>query len=87
VGVPVVTTPVSGIPELVADGRSGLLVPPQDPQALAEALARVLGDPGLRQALAEGGREAIAPFELEGCVARLRRLFRDPHEAGASPAS
>jgi glycosyltransferase involved in cell wall biosynthesis len=44
--LPVVATNVSSIPEIVAEGETGLLVPPDDPGALAEALARVLADPG-----------------------------------------
>jgi glycosyltransferase involved in cell wall biosynthesis len=77
VGVPAVTTPVSGIPELVRDGSSGMLVPPEDPQALAGAIERLLRDATLRRALAEGGREAVAPYDLERCVAALKRLFRE----------
>jgi glycosyltransferase involved in cell wall biosynthesis len=44
--LPIVATNVSSIPEIVADGETGLLVPPDDPAALAEALSRVLADPG-----------------------------------------
>jgi len=56
-GVPVVSTPVGGIPELVRDGENGLLVPPDEPQALAKALQEILNDPDLAQRL---GREAAA---------------------------
>src|SRR5207245_4136839 len=45
-GVPVVATPVGGIPENVVDGETGLLVPPRDPAALAAAINRLLEDPG-----------------------------------------
>jgi glycosyltransferase involved in cell wall biosynthesis len=76
VGVPVVSTPTSGIPEVVEHGRSGLLVPADDPAALAGAIDRVLGDPVLRARLAAGGREAAAAFDLGSCVHDLRRLFR-----------
>jgi glycosyltransferase involved in cell wall biosynthesis/SAM-dependent methyltransferase len=87
VGVPVVTTPVSGIPEVVRDGESGLLVPPDDPDALADALERVLADGGLRRRLAAGARPAAAEFDLSRSTARLRRLFRDgPPGLGASGA-
>jgi glycosyltransferase involved in cell wall biosynthesis len=82
VGVPVVTTPVSGIPEIVRDGESGLLVPPDDPGALAEALERVISDPALRARLVRGGREVAAGFDLVTWVARLRRLFRNGVESG-----
>lgn len=58
-GVPVVSTSVSGIPELIEDDRTGLLVGPRDPAALADALQRLLGDRVLRQNLAVAARRAI----------------------------
>jgi glycosyltransferase involved in cell wall biosynthesis len=57
-GTPVVATDSGGIPEFVEDGETGVLVPPGDDAALAAALDRVLGDAGLRERLAEGGRAA-----------------------------
>ena len=54
-GTPVVATDVGGLHDLVAG--TGLLVPPGDPEALAEATDRVLADPGLRDELAASGRE------------------------------
>ena len=59
-GAAVVTTHVSGIPELVQDGRNGLLVPPGDVVALAEALRRVLQDAGLRRELGRAARISVA---------------------------
>jgi glycosyltransferase involved in cell wall biosynthesis len=58
-GVPVVSTRHSGIPEAVEDGRTGLLVPPGDPDQLASAIARLLRDGSLRQRLGSGGRERV----------------------------
>ena len=55
-GVPVVATRVGALQEMLEDGDSALLVPPESPAALAEALIRVLGDPGLQKLLARGGR-------------------------------
>ena len=55
-GVPVVGTRSGGVPEFVEDGVTGLLVPPQDPAALAAALQRLLGDAGFRERLARAGR-------------------------------
>ena len=49
-GLPVVSTPVSGIPELVVDGENGLLVAPEDPAALADAIWPLAKDPALRDA-------------------------------------
>jgi len=58
-GVPVVATRVGGTPEIVADGVTGLLVPSEDPAALAGALDRLLGDRNLARALGEAGRRRL----------------------------
>ncbi len=86
VGVPVVTTPVSGIPELVLDERSGLLVHPEDPAALADALDRLLSDPALRRRLVASGAEALSDYDLAENVARLRALFGANAVVPAAPA-
>jgi len=57
--LPVVSTKVGGIPELVADGSTGFLVPPGDPKTLATALGKLLGDPALRTRMGEAGRKRI----------------------------
>jgi glycosyltransferase involved in cell wall biosynthesis len=56
-GLPVVASAVGGVPELVVDGETGLLVPPGDPAALASALSRLVADPDLRRRLGAAGRE------------------------------
>ena len=58
-GLPVVSTCVSGIPELVEDGRTGLLVGPKDPAALADAIERLLSDPAKSQSLAVAARRKM----------------------------
>ncbi len=55
-GKPVISTRAGGIPEVVEDGRTGLLVPPGDPAGLADALGRLAGDAGLRDAMGKAGR-------------------------------
>jgi glycosyltransferase involved in cell wall biosynthesis len=71
-GVPVVSTRVSGIPELIDDGENGLLVEPSDPHALAAAVRRVLEDPGLAARLASAGRRKVeTEFDM---VANSRRV-------------
>jgi colanic acid/amylovoran biosynthesis glycosyltransferase len=71
-GVPVVSTAVGGIPEVVEHGVSGLLVPPADPEALARAIDRVLTDPGLAETLRAGGLQAARRYDLARCIADLR---------------
>ena len=75
-GIPVVSTPISGIPELIDDGEHGLLVPSKDPAALADALRRVLTDDTLHQRLATNGRARIcARFDSRRTTLALRDLF------------
>ncbi len=59
-GVPVVATAGGGPSEIIADGESGLLVPPSDPVALADAIRRLASDAALRKATGEKGRETVA---------------------------
>lgn len=74
-GLPVVSTAVSGIPELVRDGRTGLLVPPEDPAALTAALRR-LTDPLLRERLAPAGAALVAQeFDGDALAKQLAGLF------------
>src|SRR5262249_21327275 len=54
-GVPVVASRVGGLPELIADGQTGLLFPPGDENALARALLAILGNPSLAQRLTQAG--------------------------------
>ena len=75
-GLPVVSTRQSGIPEAVQDGRTGLLVPPRDARALADALAALLLDVDLRTRLGAAGRErAASTFDIEVNVQRLLEEF------------
>jgi colanic acid/amylovoran biosynthesis glycosyltransferase len=76
IGVPVVTTAVGGLGELVVDGRTGLVVPERDPGALAEALLRLLSDTALANHLAAEARLLVERrFSLERSVSSLRSLF------------
>lgn len=74
--LPVVATEVGGIPELVQDGRTGLLVPPADPAALARAVLRLAARPELRRWLGMGGRERVARlFSLDRAVEERQRYY------------
>jgi glycosyltransferase involved in cell wall biosynthesis len=75
---PVVATNVGGIPETLRDGDNGLLVPPRDEQALARALARLLGDTALRDRLAERARATIEQqYSTEVVCGQLSAIYRE----------
>lgn len=77
VGVPVVSTAVGGVPEVVRDGENGLLVPPGDPEALARALRRVLGERGLRDTLAAAARPSVEAISSDAVYGRLEALLAE----------
>ena len=78
VGVPVVSTPISGIPELIHDGVNGLLVPSEDPGALAEAFLRLTRDKHLAADLSRNAQETIeSRFNGDKFAARMASLFRE----------
>jgi glycosyltransferase involved in cell wall biosynthesis len=85
-GCPVVSTRVSGIPELIADTEHGMLVEPRDPVALAAALQRLLADPALRQRLATGARAQVERgFDARKEAARLHGYMTAAVHAGGGP--
>ncbi|HSG65054.1 MAG TPA: glycosyltransferase [Gammaproteobacteria bacterium] len=77
-GVATVATRVGGVAEIIEDGRNGLIVPPGDPQALAQALLRLHDQPDLRAALGRAGRERIgSALRVEDTIARTAALYED----------
>ncbi|HEY8002315.1 MAG TPA: glycosyltransferase [Solirubrobacterales bacterium] len=75
-GLPVVATRVGGLPELVRDGETGVLVPARDPRALALALAELLDDPVRRRELGAAGRELVrSDYGIDAWVASLESLY------------
>jgi glycosyltransferase involved in cell wall biosynthesis len=77
-GVCVVASGVGGIPELVEHGRSGLLVPPDDVDALEHALRAVLGDRDLRERMGAAARRRVqAEFDVDVVWSRLDALYRE----------
>jgi glycosyltransferase involved in cell wall biosynthesis len=77
-GLPCVTTDVPGCREVVADGDNGFLVPARDAEALAKALAKLIGDPALRERMGHRGLErARAEFSNERVIAETLAVYRD----------
>lgn len=77
-GLPVITTPVSGIPEIVRDGVNGQLIPPDDPEALADALLSLDRDRQLAESLSREARATVRKrFDGEQFAAQLAALFRE----------
>ncbi len=76
-GVPVVATDVGGANEAVVDGVTGVLVPPQDPRALAQAISRLLEDPLRYQAMSAGARRRIEErFTVRRMVAQTQAMYQ-----------
>jgi len=81
-GTPCVSTAVTGIPEVVRDGETGLMVPQRDPAALATAIGRLLAERDLRVRLAERARRLVeANFDVRRNAALLREVFYAACEA------
>ena len=86
-GTPCVSTDVTGIPEVVRDGETGLLVPQNDAAALAAGLERLLEDPSLRVSLAARARRRIEEdFDARRNSARVRQILLEAH-IGLPPAA
>jgi phosphatidyl-myo-inositol alpha-mannosyltransferase len=74
-GVPVVASDIEGYREVVRDGVDGLLVPPNDPNALAAAIRRVLSEPELAAALKAAGRSRAQAFSWQAIAPRLEAVY------------
>ncbi|MGD9787002.1 MAG: glycosyltransferase [Sulfuricellaceae bacterium] len=75
-GVPVIATAVGGVPELIIHEKTGLLVPPENPKAAAEALSRLANDPAFAARLGEAGRRhALDHFSLDTMLDKTESLF------------
>ncbi|MFN8448235.1 MAG: glycosyltransferase family 4 protein [Anaerolineae bacterium] len=73
---PIIGSAVSAIPEVVVDGETGLLVPPRDSAALADALARMLGDPALRRHMGLLGQDRVeTAFSVERMAAETVAVY------------
>ena len=87
-GIPAIASRVGGIPDIIEDGVSGLLVPPADPQALANAIERVARDPAFARRLADAGRERLrTQFSWDVITTRWDELYRTVSATRPSPSS
>lgn len=75
-GLPVVATDVEGAREIIAPGRTGLLVPPADPAALAQACIKLLQNPAQRQRMARAARPEAKKFDVQPMVDQLHALYQ-----------
>jgi glycosyltransferase involved in cell wall biosynthesis len=76
--LPCVASRVSGIPDVVADGETGVLVPPRHPEALARAIGTMLDDPERVREMGRRGRQKVVPaFSVERMVEKLAELYRE----------
>ena len=77
VETPVIATDLEGMPELITDGETGFLVPPRNPEALGQAILRMLDNPARAQAMARAGRKRVeAGFSLAAKIERTEALYR-----------
>jgi len=73
--VPVVSTSLDGVEEIIEDSRHGLLTPPGDAEAMARALDRLSSDAPLRERLADAGRRRAAGFSIERMVEKTETVY------------
>lgn len=76
-GLPVVATAVGGVPEAVADGVSGLVVPPRNADALADAVTRLVTEPELRARMGAAAAAASTRFDIRTAVARQQQIYAE----------
>ncbi len=75
-GTPVVATSVGGVPDIIRNGETGILTPPRDPEAMAEAIVTLERDPARRRAMGLKARERVAPaYGLDRMVAQIEALY------------
>jgi glycosyltransferase involved in cell wall biosynthesis len=86
-GLPIVATAVGGTPEVIEDGRTGLLVEPRDPLALAAAIDRLAEDPGARRRLGEAAAVRARDFSPEALAEATVRLYRSLFVPDGAPGS
>lgn len=74
-GIPIVATNVGGIPDVIEDNVTGILVPPKDPSALAEAIQKLMKNPELRTSLATAATERVKDFDINQTIQRTEDVY------------
>jgi len=81
-GIPAIASRVGGIPDIIEDGVSGVLVPPADPESLANAIEKLVRDPAYARRLTEGGRKRLKThFSWDVIIARWEAVYRQARRA------
>jgi glycosyltransferase involved in cell wall biosynthesis len=86
VGKPVIATRIGGLTDIVGDGESGLLVTPGSIDELADAMARLIADPALRQRMGEAGLQRVRRFQESTVIPQYERLYQELLAPSAPPA-
>ena len=77
-GKPVIATNAGGVPDIIENGVNGILVPPRNPQRLADGVLKVLNDLELGKKLGDAGRKAVEQrFSLEKQMRKIEKLYED----------
>jgi glycosyltransferase involved in cell wall biosynthesis len=77
VGRPVIATNIGGMPDMIVDGETGMLVPPGDSAALRQALAALLADPQRLERYGAAGKQRIVQFQASAVVQRIESIYTD----------
>jgi glycosyltransferase involved in cell wall biosynthesis len=76
-GRPVIASAVGGLPDMVLDGTTGILVPPGDVQALRASIVQLLADPGRRASMGQAGRERAGGYSASVVVPQIEQIYQE----------
>jgi len=74
-GKPVIASRIGGLPDIVADGETGILIPPGQPKALRAAIMRIVEDPALAAQMGAAGRQRVVGFHASTVVGQIESLY------------
>lgn len=76
-GIPVVATAIAGTSEVVVDSEAGLLVPPKNPEKLADAIIYLLGNEDIREKMGKNGRKKVEDYSLEKIAEKIEKIYEE----------